>query len=393
MSCPTIASSSRPHQLVTDEEAQLEPVRCASRPRRRHVTAFDDTPERHSGSVGRRFTGLTIGHRLELRPSWASRSTHRSVPSGGKPTRSGPADDSMRPAVRPITRNTRRGYSAGCDPPIIERNSLNSDTLRAVINRRDFLGGAVWGSAAGAAAAVLTEAGGDHPEPPVPASPPPPPTLPEHARLSFSQQGEDIVLFHVLRELMKIAAPKYMDVGAAYPVRGNNTYLLYTTGARGVLVEPNPALAAQLRSKRPGDTVVEAGIGVEEAAQADYYEIKGNAMLNTFSLEQVAHLQRGKTESVVERVVKIPLLNINSVIQEHLRRAPDLLSTDVEGLDDAIIRTLDLRRFRPAVICAEAIPTIKSGTPSRTTWYLASQGYIPRGGSVYNTIYVDARRI
>jgi len=265
-----------------------------------------------------------------------------------------------------------------------------------VINRRDFVGGTVCGAAAGAAA-VLGGVGRHRPEPPPSAAPPPPPVappaLPEHARLSFAQQGEDIVVFHVLHELMKIAAPTYLDIGAAYPVRGNNTYLLYSTGARGVLVEPNPLLAAQLRRERPGDTVVEAGIGVAEAVEADYYEIKGNAMLNTFSPEQVAHLQRGQAESVVERVVKMPLLNINRVIQEHLGRAPDLLSTDVEGLDDAILRTLDLSRFRPAAICAEVTPTTKSGRPSRTTRYLAAKGYIPRGGSVYNTIYVDSRRI
>ncbi len=217
--------------------------------------------------------------------------------------------------------------------------------------------------------------------------------MPEHARLSFSQQGEDIVLYHVLHELMKIETPTYVDVGAAYPVDGNNTYLLYTTGARGVLVEPNPVLAEQLRSKRPGDIVVEAGIGVAEATEADYYQIKGNAMLNTFSPAQVAELQRGQSESVVERVVKMPLLNLNRVIEEHLGRAPDLLSTDVEGLDEAILRTLDLSRFRPAAICAEAVPTMKSGRASTLTRYLAGKGYIPRGGSVYNTVYVDARRI
>ncbi len=264
-----------------------------------------------------------------------------------------------------------------------------------MINRRDFIGGAVCGSAAGAATAVFIGAARNRPDVPAPPAPalPPPPALPEHARLSFSQQGEDIVLFHVLHELMKIATPTYMDVGAAYPVQGSNTYLLYTTGARGVLVEPNPELAAQLRTHRPGDIVVEAGIGVAAAVEADYYEIKGNAMLNTFSPEQVAQLQRGKAESVVERVVKMPLLNLNRVIQQHLGRAPDLLSTDVEGLDDAIIRTLDLSRFRPAVICAEVVPTMTSGRPSRTTRYLASKGYIPRGGTVYNTIYVDSRRI
>ena len=154
-------------------------------------------------------------------------------------------------------------------------------------------------------------------------------------------------MYHVLHELLKIEAPTYMDVGAAYPVRGNNTYLLYTTGARGVLVEPNPVHAAELRRHRPGDTVVQAGIGVADALEADYYEIKGNSMLNTFSSEQVARLQRGQPDSVVERVVKMPLLNINRVIAEHLGRAPDLLSTDVEGMDEAIVRALDLLPVSP----------------------------------------------
>jgi len=241
-----------------------------------------------------------------------------------------------------------------------------------VINRRSFLGGAASGAVAGTAAGFAWgRETAPEPPPPQPApAPPPPPALPEHARLSFSQQGEDIVLYHVMHELLKIEQPVYMDVGAAFPVDGNNTYLLYTTGARGVLVEPNPALAAQLREKRPVDIVVEAGIGVAAATEADYYQIKGNAMLNTFSPEQVAELQQGKTESVVERVVKMPLLNINQVIAEHLGRAPDLLSTDVEGLDEAIIRTLDLSRFRPGAICAEAVPTMKSGRVSTLsgTW-------------------------
>jgi FkbM family methyltransferase len=263
-----------------------------------------------------------------------------------------------------------------------------------MINRRDFIGGAACGTAITVGARVGVNWGTPPPPPPAPPPPPPPsPALPEHARLSFSQQGEDIVLYHVLHELLKIATPTYMDVGAAYPVRGNNTYLLYTTGARGVLVEPNPTLAEQLRRQRPDDIVVEAGIGVDDNAAADYYVIKGEPMLNTFSPEQVAHLQRGKTESVVERVVTMPLLNINRVIQDHLGRAPDLLSTDVEGLDEAILRTLDLARFRPGVICAEAVPTMKSGRPSGLTRYLASKNYVPRGGSVYNTIYVDSRRI
>ena len=67
-----------------------------------------------------------------------------------------------------------------------------------MINRRNFLGGAAGGAVAGTAAGFVW-ARQTQPEPPppqpAPAPPPPPPALPEYARLSFSQQGEDIVLY------------------------------------------------------------------------------------------------------------------------------------------------------------------------------------------------------
>jgi FkbM family methyltransferase len=247
------------------------------------------------------------------------------------------------------------------------------------MNRRDFLGGAIVGGAVALGGREVWSRNQ--------------PLAPDGGRLTWAQQGEDIVLWHVLHHLLQISDPTFMDVGAADPIKANNTYLLYYTGSRGVVVEPNPTFAAALRAKRPGDKVVEAGIGVSDAAEADYYEIKGNPLLNTFSAEQVAYLQKGKSESVVERVVKMPLLNINRVIQEQLGRAPDLLSTDIEGLDYAILQSLDLSRFRPGAICAETVSMFKDGRSSRITEYLMSHEYVPRGGSTVNTIYVDARRI
>ena len=217
--------------------------------------------------------------------------------------------------------------------------------------------------------------------------------LPPDARMTFSQQGEDIVLFHVIQDLLRVDRATYIDVGAAEPVLSNNTYLLWGVGHRGVLVEPNPALTKKLRDYRPGDTVVEAGVGVTDATDADYYEIKGNPMLNTFSADQVKMLQQGKSENVVERVRKMPLININRLITEQLGKAPDVLSTDIEGLDYDIIRSLDLSRFRPGAICAETVAMSAAGVNSNITTYLLAQGYVVRGGSTVNTIYVDSKRL
>jgi hypothetical protein len=87
-----------------------------------------------------------------------------------------------------------------------------------------------------------------------------------------------------------------------------------------------------LRKVRPADKVVAAGVGVTDSTEADYYEIKDNPELNTFSAEQVEKLRHGNNKNVVERVTKMPLININRLIADNLGSAPDLLSTDIEGL-------------------------------------------------------------
>jgi FkbM family methyltransferase len=250
------------------------------------------------------------------------------------------------------------------------------------MQRRDFMTGMV----AGAVAGVGGRMGWERLRPESAG------LIPKHARLSFSAQGEDIVLYHAVTETMKIEKPTYMDVGAADPIAANNTYLLYhTAGAHGILVEPNPMFVKMLREERPRDVTVAAGIGVTETTEADYYEIKDNPWLNTFSPDEAK--DRQKQGQVVERVTKMPLLNINKVIEQHLGKAPDLLSTDVEGLDFAILKTLDLERFRPAVICAEDTEVWNSGKTSDLAKYLGANGYIPRGGSMYNAIYLDAKRL
>jgi FkbM family methyltransferase len=258
------------------------------------------------------------------------------------------------------------------------------------MDRRSFIGGTLTGvsgtALAGVASTLMGSSARNRP-PAAPAQPQaPPPALPPFARLSFSQQGEDIVLYHLLHDAMKIASPTYLDIGAGDPVESNNTYLLHWNGGHGVLVEPNPAHQERLRKLRPHDLIVQAGVGVGEATEADYYVIGGNPALNTFSASDVAVRRREAGGEVVEQVIKMPLVRVNDLIAQHFDRPPDLLSIDVEGWDLAILRTLDFRRFRPAVVIAESLP---AGPIAR---FLRSKRYELRGASMYNAIFADPKR-
>ena len=213
---------------------------------------------------------------------------------------------------------------------------------------------------------------------------------PDFPFTSFAQAGEDLAA-HFIFGYLGIGDVSYLDVGAYDPIRINNTYFFYLKGFRGVLVEPNVTMGEKLRAVRPRDTTLTAGIGVGEVREADYY-LMTEPSWNTFSKEEAEHQTRISNGRIkVEKVVKMPLLDINAVMSEHFKGAPAFLSIDAEGWHLAILKSIDFQRFRPRIICVE---TLVSGTKTvieEIPAFLTAQGYQDRGGSLVNTLFVDSQ--
>jgi FkbM family methyltransferase len=274
-----------------------------------------------------------------------------------------------------------------------------------MFSRKQFLHNTMWGTA-GAAVGVFVR-GLVSPDPasmnlytpparnvvipqttaPEPTAPPPDESSGER---SFSQCGEDLIVRFIF-QYRGIGAITYLDVGANDPIVLNNTYYFYRKGYKGVLVEPNVALCEELRRVRPKDTTLAAGIGVTAVREADYY-VMNEPALNTFSKEQAEQLVKATNGSIsIREVIKIPLLNINDVMQEHFKGAPTFLSIDTEGLDLAILKSIDYTRYRPKVICAETLVATTSHTIPEIPQFLEAQGYVARGGSLVNTVFIDSK--
>ena len=158
-----------------------------------------------------------------------------------------------------------------------------------------------------------------------------------------------------------LSSVRYLDIGAADPVLGSNTYALYQQGAHGVLVEPTPDKADLLRRIRPRDTLVRAGAAFDSRRSAELTLFgRGNAgLFNTFKPEQVRTIgtvSKGWREQLRPvGKIDVPLVGITEIITKYLNaKAPDFLSIDVEGYDYEVLSLLDFAVYQPTLICIEA---------------------------------------
>jgi len=213
---------------------------------------------------------------------------------------------------------------------------------------------------------------------------PAPPAPAPFTKTTYAQQFEDLIVADIFKYL-DIKEIRYLDIGAWEPVQDSNTYLFYTQGHRGVLVEPNDFYVQKIRATRPGDKVLPVGVGITDQEEADYFMVENVPGHNTFSPE-VAEKNRGEGRKVT--AVKKRLVNINAVIAENFKEPPNFISIDVEGLDFDILKTLDFDKYRPAVICAETLVVNTKGVDYRIEEFLRSKNYSVRGATFVNTIFV-----
>jgi FkbM family methyltransferase len=208
---------------------------------------------------------------------------------------------------------------------------------------------------------------------------------------SYSQCGEDLIVDFVLSGCMNLPRITYLDIGAHHPVSLSNTYLFYQNGSQGVCVEPDPQLFAEIKRVRPRDICLNAGAGVALKTEAEFYRMT-TPTLNTFSKEEAERYQAFGNQRI-EEVLRIPLLPVNTIIEENFTSPPNFVSLDVEGLDFDILRAFDFSRFRPQVFCVETLTYTENKTEEKLSniiELMTSNNYFTYADTYINTIFVDS---
>ncbi len=171
-------------------------------------------------------------------------------------------------------------------------------------------------------------------------------------KLSFSQCGEDLIIYFIFQNLLKINKPSYLDIGAHHPFFLSNTAHLYLNGSRGINIEPDINLFKSFIKSRKKD--INLNIAVSENNEIRKFYIMSYPTLNTLSLEEAK-----KNEILynikIEKSVEIESCTMEHILKKYFNnKMPDLLTIDVEGYELEILKTLNLNIYRPKVICVEA---------------------------------------
>lgn len=218
-------------------------------------------------------------------------------------------------------------------------------------------------------------------------------------RISYAQNGEDVRIWHAFgprddrSDDPEAHIPLvYVEVGANEPRQMSPTAALYDLGWRGLLVEADPDLASSLRTQRPGDVVVEAAAAAEEG-QVTFFRVPGTGLGTLDPAE--AQVARSRGFDVLETAV--PALTLNQILTGFTEASPgqeiQVLTIDVEGAEAQVLTGLDLMRFRPWVICIEAVEP-GTANPSHQHWehHLRSANYREVAFDGINRWYVADER-
>jgi FkbM family methyltransferase len=204
---------------------------------------------------------------------------------------------------------------------------------------------------------------------------------------SFAQYGEDIIVSSIFA-LRGISTPSYIDVGAHHPFYLSNTALLSQRGSRGINVEPNPEHLASFVRHRPKDTNLNIGIGSKRSTET-YYCFE-DSTLNTFSAHDAATFEAQGHKSMSK--LKLDILPILEIVMRHSKGLfPDFLSIDVEGMEIAILSSIEFDHCYPKVICVETATYSGTGDGEKrrdVMQLLEDNDYILYADTNLNSIYV-----
>lgn len=213
-------------------------------------------------------------------------------------------------------------------------------------------------------------------------------------KITNSQAGEDAILAYIVA-MIKIPFSQctYLDLGANHAKEMSNTYFFYSHGARGVLVEANADLIPELKFYRNEDIIINKCISNHSGEIIDFYVFNIDGVSNLSKSSSLEMLKENPSLQITE-TRKVETITVNDILDQYFVDAPKILNIDVEGLEIAILKSIDFNKYRPLLIVTEMLPystKLSVGIKnSEILAFMSANNYKEFAFTGINSIFIDS---
>jgi hypothetical protein len=173
-------------------------------------------------------------------------------------------------------------------------------------------------------------------------------------RISYSQYGEDLILLNYF-DRMGIENGVYVDIGCFHPTWLSNTHLLHKRGWRGYAVDIDRYKLKAFEFMRRGrcETILGAvGPGDGNGPRSvEAYKFKRLFWSEMDTLDRDTADRYRQDLDVDYYVDHVPLIDARTLFARIPR--VNLINIDIEGLDEDVLKSIDLDKLRPEAVVFE----------------------------------------
>lgn len=160
-----------------------------------------------------------------------------------------------------------------------------------------------------------------------------------YKKKNYSQFKEDEFIINYFINKKK---GKFVDLGAYHPMRYNNTYLLYKKGWVGTNIDLNQTSIDMFNIVRKKDKNICALLSSNKNEMKKVYYEHNFSAVNTVN-------PTNKNIQILKIVQLVKTRTFNQLIKNQF----DFLNIDLEGHDYQVLKTINLNKFKPKLICIE----------------------------------------
>ena len=158
-------------------------------------------------------------------------------------------------------------------------------------------------------------------------------------RKTYSQWGEDIII----EKYFQNKTGKYVDIGCFHPIRHSNTCLLYNKGWSGTNIDLNPTSIDMFNILRKHDNNIIAVLSDKTDKEVNVF------FEHNFSPGNSLHLKNFSSGEIKYSKKRTFTKKFSDLVTHNF----DFLNIDCEGEDLIILKTIDLNKYTPRLICIE----------------------------------------